>query len=92
MPLYEYQCTKGHHFEVQQSMSDVPLERCQMRGCRAKAERLISLAGGFSLQGSGWYSDGYGGKKSAANGTSGGKGCGSSCGCHGDGGAKKAAK
>lgn len=89
MPLYEYQCTKGHHFEVQQSMSDAPLDRCLTRGCRAKAERLISLAG-FSLQGGGWYSDGYGGKKSAPNGASGDNGCGSSCGCNGANGAKKA--
>jgi putative FmdB family regulatory protein len=87
MPLYEYQCTKGHHFEVQQSISAEPLERCNEPGCRAKAQRLISL-NGFSLSGGGWYADGYGPKK--ANGTKASTGCGSSCACDAANGAKKA--
>jgi len=86
MPLYEYQCTKGHHFEVQQSMNDEPFGRCQEPGCRAKAQRLISR-NGFSLQGSGWYSDGYGGKSKGSNG-----GCGSACACDATTGAQKEAK
>jgi len=86
MPLYEYQCTKGHHFEVQQSMNDEPLIRCQENGCRAKAERLISL-GGFALQGSGWYSDGYGGKSKGSNG-----GCDSAGACDAAKGSQKEAK
>jgi putative FmdB family regulatory protein len=88
MPLYEYQCTKGHHFEVQQSMNDEPLSRCHKNGCRAKTQRLISL-NGFSLGGSGWYSDGYGSKKNGASETSGGNGCGSSCACDAANSAKK---
>ena len=89
MPLYEYECTKGHHFEVQQSMSAAPLERCNESGCRAKVQRLISLAG-FSLSGGGWYADGYGPKK--ANGTSGNSGCGASCACDATKGTAKDAK
>ena len=63
MPTYEYQCSKGHQFEVEQSMSEPPLKRCRV--CRSKARRLIS-ASSFILKGGGWYSDGYGSSKSGA--------------------------
>jgi putative FmdB family regulatory protein len=56
MPTYEYECSRGHQFEVVQSMTDPPLKRCRV--CRAKARRLIS-ATGFILKGGGWYADGY---------------------------------
>ncbi len=56
MPTYEYECTKGHTFEVVQRITEEPLKRCKI--CRAKAQRLIS-APRFILKGGGWYSDGY---------------------------------
>jgi len=56
MPTYEYECTKGHTFEVVQRITEEPLKRCNV--CRAKAHRLIS-APRFILKGGGWYSDGY---------------------------------
>ena len=56
MPTYEYECTKGHHFEVVQRITEDPLERCQV--CDAEVSRLIS-ATNFILKGSGGYSDGY---------------------------------
>lgn len=56
MPTYEYQCSKGHHFEVEQSMKDAPLKRCTV--CRAVCKRLISLTS-FTLKGTGWFKDGY---------------------------------
>jgi putative FmdB family regulatory protein len=40
MPLYEYQCTKGHRFEAIQKVSDKPLKKCHQ--CRAGAKRTIS--------------------------------------------------
>ena len=61
MPTYEYECTKGHTFEVVQRITDEPLKRCKV--CRAKAQRLIS-ASNFILKGGGWYSDGYSSSKS----------------------------
>jgi putative FmdB family regulatory protein len=60
MPTYEYECTKGHQFEAEQSIHDAPLKRC--RQCRSKVRRLIS-ASSFILKGGGWYSDGYGSAK-----------------------------
>ena len=56
MPTYEYECTKGHRFEVQQRITEEPLQRCQQ--CRSKVRRLIS-ASAFILKGDGWYADGY---------------------------------
>ena len=64
MPTYEYECTNGHVFEVEQSIKDEPLKRCKV--CRAKVQRLIS-ASHFILKGSGWYADGYGSKKSSSS-------------------------
>ena len=60
MPTYEYECTKGHTFEVVQRITDEPLKRCKL--CRSKATRLISAAH-FILKGGGWYSDGYSSSK-----------------------------
>jgi putative FmdB family regulatory protein len=40
MPLYEYQCTRGHRFEAIQKISDRPLKQCSI--CPAKAQRTIS--------------------------------------------------
>jgi putative FmdB family regulatory protein len=64
MPTYEYQCSKGHLFEAEQSIHDPALKRCRV--CRAKATRLIS-ASSFILKGGGWYSDGYGSSKSGSS-------------------------
>ena len=56
MPTYEYECDNGHTFDVQQRMTDPPLERCTV--CNSQVRRLISAAP-FILKGGGWYSDGY---------------------------------
>lgn len=53
MPIYEYTCRKGHHFEKMQSFSAKPIIVCPE--CGAKSERVISLSA-FHLKGSGWYS------------------------------------
>lgn len=67
MPTYEYECSKGHQFEVEQSITEPALKRCRI--CRAKARRLIS-ASSFILKGGGWYSDGYGSSKKSSSGGS----------------------
>jgi putative FmdB family regulatory protein len=60
MPTYEYECTKGHVFEVEQPITAEALKRCKV--CRSKVRRLISPSH-FILKGSGWYADGYGSSK-----------------------------
>jgi len=40
MPLYEYECVKGHRFEAIQKVSAKPLKSCDL--CSAAAKRAIS--------------------------------------------------
>ena len=40
MPLYEYECRKGHPFETIQKFTDKPIKRCEV--CSTKAKRSIS--------------------------------------------------
>jgi len=40
MPLYEYECRRGHRFEALQKATEKPLGRCQV--CTATAKRAIS--------------------------------------------------
>ena len=40
MPLYEYECAKGHRFEAVEKVSERPATRCSL--CSAKARRVIS--------------------------------------------------
>ena len=53
MPTYEYQCQKGHEFEVFQRMSEPPVEKCIQ--CGAPAERKLSAGAGILFKGSGFY-------------------------------------
>jgi putative FmdB family regulatory protein len=66
MPTYEYECTRGCRFEIEQSIKDEPLKRCPRSACPkgtggVSVRRLISPSS-FILKGGGWYSDGYSGK------------------------------
>jgi putative FmdB family regulatory protein len=63
MPTYEYGCTNGHTFEVEQRITEDPLKTCTM--CKAKVQRLLS-APRFILKGGGWYADGYSGSGSGS--------------------------
>ena len=41
MPTYEYRCKENHHyFEVEQKMSESPLEKCNQ--CESEVERILS--------------------------------------------------
>jgi len=77
MPTYEYRCAKGHHFELFQSMSDEPVDKCPE--CGAASERILSAGAGVIFKGSGFYitdyrSDTY---KKSAEADTGSKGSGS---------------
>src|SRR5262249_61631453 len=56
MPIYEYRCTNGHTFEVIQSMSDDPVETCEV--CGAPVERVFHPVA-VHFEGSGFYSTDY---------------------------------
>ena len=57
MPIYEYRCKNGHTFEVMQSMSDDPVDKCQI--CGAPVERVFHPVA-VHFKGSGFYTTDYG--------------------------------
>ncbi|MGB1780066.1 MAG: FmdB family zinc ribbon protein [Longimicrobiales bacterium] len=57
MPTYDYQCQKGHRFEVFQRMSDEPVAECPE--CGEAARRMISGGAGFLFKGDGFYITDY---------------------------------
>jgi len=64
MPIYEYQCQKCQSvFEEWQSGFEEREMECPE--CGEPSKRLISHSA-FHLKGTGWYADGYGGKKSGS--------------------------
>jgi putative FmdB family regulatory protein len=56
MPIYEYRCHNGHEFEVFQSMSDDPVEVCEV--CGAPVERVFRPVA-VHFKGSGFYTTDY---------------------------------
>ncbi len=68
MPFYEYRCTKGHTFEVRQSMSDEPLKKCEV--CGAKASRVL-FAPAIHFKGTGFHNTDYSSKRRGASGDDG---------------------
>ena len=90
MPTYDYACENcGHHWDVEQRMSDDPIRKCPKCG-KLKAKRQIT-GGNFILKGGGWYADAYSStsskKDSSTSNKDGGDGGGSGGG--GGGGGKK---
>jgi putative FmdB family regulatory protein len=63
MPIYEYRCLNGHTFEVIQSMSDDPVDTCEV--CGAPVERVFHPVA-VHFKGSGFYSTDYAKKKANA--------------------------
>lgn len=68
MPIYEYRCLNGHTFEVIQSMSDDPVETCEV--CGAPVERVFHPVA-VHFKGSGFYSTDYANKAKAKAGKDG---------------------
>jgi putative FmdB family regulatory protein len=64
MPIYEYRCENGHTFEVIQSMSDDPVEACEV--CGAPVERVFHPVA-VHFKGSGFYSTDYKSKSKASS-------------------------
>ena len=62
MPIYEYRCQNGHAFEVIQSMSDDPVETCEV--CGAPVERVFHPVA-VHFKGSGFYTTDYAKKAKA---------------------------
>ena len=56
MPIYEYECEKGHTFEVLQNGKDPAMLPCKY--CRARSHRILSPVH-FVLKGPGFYVNDY---------------------------------
>ena len=57
MPIYGYRCSScGHEFEIQQRMSDAPLQACPK--CQGKLTKMLYPTG-VIFKGSGFYTTDY---------------------------------
>ena len=52
MPVYGYRCSRGHHFEVQQRITEAPLGQCPE--CGAPVTRVFYPVG-IIFKGGGFY-------------------------------------
>src|SRR3954453_16409262 len=57
MPIYEYRCENGHHFDVMQKMTDGPVTESQE--CGAPVQRVFHPVA-VHFKGSGFYNTDYG--------------------------------
>ena len=63
MPIYEYRCPKGHHFERFQSITAPAPESCDVCGATPVEQVLYPVA--IHYKGSGFYTTDYGKGKGA---------------------------
>jgi putative FmdB family regulatory protein len=57
MPIYEYRCDNGHHFDVMQKMTDGPVTECEV--CGNPVQRVFHPVA-VHFKGSGFYNTDYG--------------------------------
>ena len=57
MPIYEYRCDNGHHFDVMQKMTDGPVTECEV--CGTPVQRVFHPVA-VHFKGSGFYNTDYG--------------------------------
>jgi len=67
MPTYAYRREDGTKFEVQQRITDDPLETCPETG--QEVERIITGSAGLIFKGEGFYVNDYGNGSPGANGS-----------------------
>ncbi|MFL5959803.1 MAG: FmdB family zinc ribbon protein [Gaiellaceae bacterium] len=63
MPIYEYRCPNGHHFERFQAMTAPAPEKCDV--CDASPVELVLYPIAIHYKGSGFYTTDYGKGKAA---------------------------
>jgi putative FmdB family regulatory protein len=90
VPIYEYRCPKGHHFERFQSMTAAAPESCDV--CGASPVEIVLYPVAVHYKGSGFYTTDYGKGKAAKTEGGGGEGGGSSSGGESKSESKPAAK
>jgi putative FmdB family regulatory protein len=63
VPIYEYRCPNGHHFERFQAMTAPAPEECDV--CGASPVELVLFPVAIHYKGSGFYTTDYGKGKAA---------------------------
>jgi predicted nucleic acid-binding Zn ribbon protein len=54
LPVYEYQCVKGHRYEKRESFGAPAEQPCEQPRCNAVARRVL-IPPQVHFKGSGWY-------------------------------------
>jgi putative FmdB family regulatory protein len=72
VPIYEYRCPNGHHFERFQAITAPPPEECDV--CGASPVELVLFPVAIHYKGSGFYTTDYGKGKAAKDGDGGSSG------------------
>jgi putative FmdB family regulatory protein len=72
VPIYEYRCPNGHHFERFQAMTAPPPEACDE--CGASPVELVLYPVAIHYKGSGFYTTDYGKGKKKKDGDGGSSG------------------
>ena len=60
MPVYEFECTKGH---ITEKLVPMGTKNTRCTKCKKIAKKILSTCT-FELKGGGWYADGYSSTKS----------------------------
>jgi putative FmdB family regulatory protein len=55
MPVYEFECTKGH---ITEKLVPMGTKNTRCTKCKKIAKKILSTCT-FELKGGGWYADGY---------------------------------
>jgi putative FmdB family regulatory protein len=55
MPVYEFECTKGH---ITEKLVPMGTKNTRCTKCKKRAKKILSTCT-FELKGGGWYADGY---------------------------------
>ncbi|MBE9544028.1 MAG: zinc ribbon domain-containing protein [Proteobacteria bacterium] len=55
MPVYEFECAKGH---ITEDLVPMGTQHTKCTKCNKRAKKILSTCT-FELKGGGWYTDGY---------------------------------
>ena len=55
MPVYEFECAKGH---ITEDIVPMGIKYTKCAKCKKRAKKILSACT-FELKGGGWYADGY---------------------------------
>ena len=58
MPVYEFECSKGH---ITEELVRMGTKSTKCSTCSKRAKKILSQCS-FELRGGGWYADGYSSK------------------------------